>query len=118
DRITLDAANGNTVIETVLLDLPARRVPETLPQEGDLNLRQLSQPSIPYAVPWKAVAKIELFEQMLMAEATRLLAANQFGEAFEYLSFLRTNYPNLPGLEDALESYLWREASATFAPKK
>ncbi len=115
DRVTLDAANDNAVIETVLLDLPARRVPDNLPREGELSLHRLSEPSISYAVPWSAVVKIELYEQMLLDEANRLTAANQFEEAFEYLAYLRTNYADLPGLESAMQAYLWKEASTTFA---
>lgn len=115
DRVTLDAENGDAVIETVLLDLPERRLPDNLPTEGDLNLHRLSEPSIPYAVPWSAVAKIELYEQMLLEEANRLVAASEFGEAFEYLEYLQTNYPKLLGLEDLLQTYLWKEASAAFA---
>ena len=115
DRVTLDSANDNAVLETVLLDLPARHVPDNLPQEGELNIRRLSEPSIPYAIAWSAVAKIELYERMLLEEAERLLEVNDFSQAFEYLAFLRLNYPELSGLQPAMENYLWREASAAFA---
>jgi tetratricopeptide (TPR) repeat protein len=115
DRITLNAANNQAVIETVLLDLPQRRVPNPLPTSGRLQLRQLSQPSVPYEVDWSAIAKIELYEQVLLGEAQRLTAAGEYAEAFDYLAFLTTNYPSLAGLESALEEYLWRDASAAFA---
>ncbi len=115
DRITLNEANGNAVIETVLLDLPQRRVPQPLPTEGVLTLRQLSQPSIAYALDWSAIVKIELYEQLLLAEASRLTAAGQFAEAFEDLAFLQANYPHLPGLAEAQNEHLWRDASAAFA---
>src|SRR5688500_6122517 len=109
DRITLDEANGSAVIETVLLDFPERRVPNPFPESGELSIRRLSEPSIPYVISWSAIEKIDLYEQMLLAEAERLTAANNFAEAFEYLAFLTTNYPRLPGLEAALQSHLWRE---------
>ncbi|HEX6962178.1 MAG TPA: ABC transporter substrate-binding protein, partial [Lacipirellula sp.] len=115
DRITLDADNDNMVIETVLLDLPDRQVPNPLPEEGKLVLRRLSEPSIPYELDWAAVEKIELYEQILLAEAQRLTAAGEFAEAFDYFAFLTTNYPKLPGLEAALQSHLWSEASAAYA---
>jgi hypothetical protein len=115
DRITLDASNDNAVIETVLLELPGRRVPDPLPKDGRFELRQLSQPTIPYAVDWSAIAKIELYEQMLLAEATRLTQVGDFVAAFEILAFLRTNYADLPGLEQALDDHLWRDASSAFA---
>lgn len=115
DRITLDAANASAVIETVLLDMPDRRVPDSLPTEGSLKLRRLSHPSIPYEVDWSAIDKIELYEQMLLAEAERLTAAAEYAEAFQYYSFLATNYAQLPALEAALQSHLWREASTAYA---
>ncbi len=114
DRITLDAANASATIETVLLDMPERRVPDALPTEGSLKLRRLSHPSIPYEVDWSAIDKIELYEQMLLAEAERLTAAAEYAEAFQYYSFLATNYAQLPALEAALQSHLWREASAAY----
>jgi hypothetical protein len=118
DRITLNAANGNAAIDTVLLDLPDRKLPNPLPKTGTLSIRRLSHPSIPYAVNWADIAKVELYEQMLLAEANRLTVAGNFAEAFDYLAFLATNYPQLEGLEQAMENHLWREASATYAAGK
>jgi hypothetical protein len=115
DRITLDAANDNAVIETVLLDFPDRSVPNPFPTEGVLKLRRLSHPSIPYELSWSAIEKIELFEHMLLAEAERLTAAGEFAEAFEYYAFLAMNYGQLAGLESAMQNHLWREASTVFA---
>ena len=115
DRITLNAANNNAVVDVVLLDLPDRRLPDPLPTTGSLAVRQLSQPGIPYTVEWSAIAKMDLYEQMLLAEATRLAAAGTFAEAFEYFAYLQTNYPQLAGLPQAEQNYLWRDAAATFA---
>jgi hypothetical protein len=118
DRITLDEANQNAVIETVILDLPERKVPNPLPTTGSLMIRRLSHPTIPYTVQWASITKVELFEQMLLAEAERLTAEGKFAEAFNYLAFLTTNYPQLPGLEQALQAHLWREASTAYAANK
>lgn len=118
DRITLDEANQNAVIETVILDLPERKVPNPLPTTGSLMIRRLSHPTIPYTVQWEAITRVELFEQMLLAEAERLTAEGKFAEAFDYLAFLTTNYPQLPGLEPALQAHLWREASTAYAANK
>lgn len=118
DRITLDAANQNAVLETVLIEIPERKVPNPLPTTGSLEIRRLSHPTIPYTVQWGAIAKVELFEQMLLAESERLTAEGKFAEAFDYLAFLTTNYPQLPGLEQALQAHLWREASTAYAANK
>lgn len=115
DRITLNEASGGQQIETTLLDLPDRQVPQPLPTEGTLEIRQVSQPTIAYAVDWSSIAKIELYEQMLLEEARRLTAAGEFAAAFEYLALVSEHYPNLAGLEEARQSHLWREASDAYA---
>ncbi|MCC6493954.1 MAG: hypothetical protein IT424_13150 [Pirellulales bacterium] len=115
DRITLNQANGGAQIETALIDFPNRQPPQPYPTSGTLEIRPLSQPSAAYTVDWSAIAKVELFEQMLLAEAQRLTAANEFAEGFEYFAYLCDHYAKLPGLEAALEAHLWREASVSYA---
>ncbi len=119
DRITLDAANNGAVIDALLLDLsnrkgPNRIVPNPFPNHGDLVLRRLSEPSAEYAVPWSSIQKIKLFEQLVLAEAVRLTAENQFIAAYDYFEFLHKNYAQLPGLDRATDRYLQRDALASF----
>lgn len=118
DRITLNAASGNAVIDVQLLDVPDRRKLRPLPDSGAIQVRRLSQPSVPYEVSWSAIAKVELFEELLLAEAERLTAAGEFNEAFEYLAFLFRNYADLAGLEQAAQQFLWQDASAAFREER
>ncbi|NOZ40948.1 MAG: hypothetical protein GXP24_12090 [Planctomycetes bacterium] len=127
DRVTLNAANGNEVIDTLLLDLPNRSVPNPLPADGSLELRRLSEPSVLYTVPWNSIARIELYEQLLLAEAIKLATAKSgqansangqdLSQSYEYLNFLHKNYPQLAGLRLATEQYLRRDALAVYAEK-
>lgn len=117
DRVTLNDANQNLVIETVLLDFPDHKKPAPLPTSGSLQLRRLSHPSIPYTLDWSAIAKVELFEEMILADAERLTQEGKFSEAFDHFAFLSMNYPQLAGLEQALQAHLWREASTAYAAK-
>ncbi|MBX3434046.1 MAG: hypothetical protein KF847_12055 [Pirellulales bacterium] len=118
DRVTLDAANQGAVIESVLLDLPDRRKLRPFPKQGSLKIRRLNNPSTPYEASWSAIATIELYEEMLLAEAQRLTAAGALTEAFEYFGFLLKNYPDLPGIEDAAQDHLWQDAAASFREKR
>lgn len=118
DQITLNAANEGAVIDTLLLDLPNRRVPNPFPASGFLELRRVSEPSVAYKVPWTSIAKIELYEQMLLAEAVRLTNAKKFVEAYEHFAFLHKNYPHLPGLAVATNRYLQRDALAAYQAKR
>ncbi|QDS99503.1 ABC transporter substrate-binding protein [Adhaeretor mobilis] len=112
DLITL--SSGNTKLETVLLDFPNRTVPNPLPKSGTLKLYQLSQPSKEYILDWKSIAKVELYEQLVLTKAIRLTSQKEFVEAFEHFAFLHKNYADLPGLEQASQNYLIQDAAAAY----
>ncbi|MEM8947089.1 MAG: hypothetical protein AAGD11_18085, partial [Planctomycetota bacterium] len=118
DRITINAASGGESIDTLLLELPARRVPNPLPTSGSLQVRRLSEPSTLYTVPWSSIAKIEFYEQLLLNEAISLARAKQLSESYDYLKFLYKNYPDLPGLERATAGYLRLDAQSAYAKKE
>ena len=114
DRITLNEANQGEVVDTLLLDLPNRTMPNPLPTSGTLELRRLSEPSTLYLLPWSSIARIELFEQLLLAEARNLTKTGDLAQAFEYLEFLHNNYIELNGLPQVTEAYLRQDAIAAY----
>ncbi len=114
DRLTLNAANDGAVIDVVPLDLPGRRVPEPLPTSGELKLRRIDEPSLEYAVSWNSIARIELYEQLLLTEARQLIDTEKIAEAFDVLSFLHKNYPDLSGLQSMTDLYLWHDSLREF----
>ncbi|MGI9430221.1 MAG: ABC transporter substrate-binding protein [Bythopirellula sp.] len=118
DRITLTDALGKQTIDTQLLDLPNRRLPDPLPRDGSIQLRRLSDPSVLYNLTWSSIARIELYEQLLLQEASRLVAAKNLPEAYEYLSFLHQNYPGLAELPATTETYLRQDALASYREKR
>ncbi len=118
DRIILTEANDNAVVDVQLLILPKREVPNPFPEEGMLELRRLSDPSVAYAVSWTDVAKIVLYEQLVLEEVEKFIAANQLHDAYTFLDFLHQHYPTLPGLADATEVYLQRDAMLAFQEKR
>jgi hypothetical protein len=66
DRIILNEANDNAVIDVQLLDLPNRQAPNPLPEDGSLDLRRLVDPSVLYSVKWSDVAAVQLYEQLIL----------------------------------------------------
>lgn len=118
DRVILNAENDNAVIDVVLLELPDHRLPDPLPQNGTLQLRRLSHPTLLYNLEWKSIAQIKLYEQLVLEEALSLSNAGKSLEAFQTLQFLHKNYPSLPGLAEASEQYVKREALDAFAAKR
>jgi len=118
DRVTLGADDGGQQIDVALLDLPKRRVPKVFPEGGELEVIRMSEPSTVYRIRWTSIAKLELFEQLLLNEAKRLTARGSFAEAYDYLAYLDLHYARLDGLPAAIEKYLVRDAAATYTAKR
>ena len=110
DLITLTPDAGGTTLKVLPLPLPGRRVPQPFPKAGNLQFRLVDEPDVLYEVPWAAVAKIELFHDLVLAEAKRLTEEGRFEEAFEHFLYLQENDPTLPGLVEAFHEFLFREA--------
>lgn len=117
DIITLNAANENKVIRVYPLPLPDRKIPEN-PKAGDRLRIKLVEDNTEYDVAWSDIAKVELFEQMVLAEANRITAEGKFDEAFDYFTFLLEFYPKAPGVTEGRQAYLYLAAGAAFRQQK
>ncbi|HVT29504.1 MAG TPA: hypothetical protein VHE81_15920, partial [Lacipirellulaceae bacterium] len=117
DEIILNKANGGATIEVLPLNLPQPPL-ATNPRTGNLKVRLLDRPTEDFAVAWSSVAQVRVFAQILMDEAQRLTTAGKFDEAYDYFVRLRSDYPNFPGLEDAICDYLQRNAVALYQQKQ
>jgi len=111
DLITLGAANKNKVLKVEPLDLPNRRLPKNPHRSRKLKVRLWEDPETLYELRWGAIANIDLFEQLILKKAVELIREGESEGAFEYLTYLETNDPTLPGLDAAVQEYLYREAS-------
>ena len=67
-----------------------------------------------YEIAWRSIARIELYEQMIFDEAIERLRAKDFATAFQNLSFLRKNYPQMPRLEDLRRDFIFQSAIDRF----
>jgi ABC-type transport system substrate-binding protein len=110
DRIILNDQNGNAVIEVAPLGLPGRIVPKSPPPEERLFFHLVDQPDKTYAVQWQEIAKVELFEQIVLDEALQLAVRGKGDLAYDYFRFLFAKYPKLVGLEPAYGDFLYEEA--------
>ena len=117
DVLTLDKANDNKVLKIYPLPLPGRRVPENPKASESLRIKLLDT-SEEFDVAWLHVAKLQLFEELVMAEASKLASEGNFDEAYQYLTFLSNYYPTTPGLPEARQSFLYLSAGAAFKQKK
>jgi hypothetical protein len=93
-----------------------RIVPSPLPASGDLEIRPLvaSTAAVKHSISWANIARIDLFEDLIMAEAKRLVAAGEFDPAFGYFAHLLKTAPDTRGLDEAINEYLQADALAAF----
>jgi ABC-type transport system substrate-binding protein len=117
DRMTLTEANESKVLLLRPVDLPDRLVPE-MPRPSDKLRVRLLEDGQEYEVTWNNIARLELFEQMVLAEANRLAAEGKFDAAYEYFDFLFDRYPNTPGLAQGQQTYLYLSSGAAFRQQK
>jgi tetratricopeptide (TPR) repeat protein len=117
DVVILTKAAGGSTLEVQTISLPQRPL-TTLPKSGLLKVRVLDRPTEDFEIGWTSVAQVKVYEQQLMEEGLRLSAAGEFDEAYDYFGRLRVDYPNMPGLEDAISDYLQRNAIALFQAKQ
>ncbi len=68
-----------------------------------------------YKVRRASIKSIEYFEDMLVAEANRLILARNYPKAFEYLLAVQARNPNWKGLQDNVDKLLFEEGSFALA---
>jgi len=113
DVITLDEHNENAVLKVQPLPkdvVPGRRVPDPLPRSGKFEVRLVDKPESVYEVQWHSIAKVVLFNDLVLERAKELVKAQRLEEAYDYFQFLLKDDPKLPGLEEAIQDYLYEEA--------
>jgi ABC-type transport system substrate-binding protein len=108
DRITCTQAFKGEVIEVKpIQEFPNRRVPDTHKPGEKLKVQELDSDE-PYEILWVSIEKLELYEQMILDEANRLVVADKLDEAFDYFSFLLKEYPNTENLPQSHQAYLYQ----------
>ncbi|MGB9688915.1 ABC transporter substrate-binding protein [Thermogutta sp.] len=115
DLLYLNPANNNAVLKLLPVPLPDRKVPQPLPRSGYLEIELFDRPGERYRVPWQAVVQLKLFEQLLLEQAMKLIQEKRFDEAYDYLDYVATHYPNVSGFSEVEQLFLIEEARATLA---
>ncbi len=128
DVITLDKANENKPLNILPLDLPDRRLPEPAKRVGKIKVRLLENREDEYEVAWRNIEKVEFFGELVLREAAKVVAEavsltgaskpaeaqQKYDEAFEFYQFLLRYYSYTPGLQPAVQDYLYLNAGRCF----
>jgi len=115
DRLTLTPQYGSTVVK--IKRLPVRELPANPKPTDRLQVQLFSEPDKVFEVSWAALAKVELYEQIVLDEAKAMTAAGKLEAAYELFRYLEGNHPKLPGLAEAVEDYLFEEAKWSMRQK-
>jgi len=110
DLITLKRHEDDEPLKVEPLDFADRRIPGYVSPNYRLKVVLWDQPEKKYTLKWSSIAKIELFEQIVLDKAKQIAAAGDRETAYNYFQWLETRDPKLPGLGEAIDDYLYREA--------
>lgn len=101
-------------VKVMPLDLPGRRLPINPKPTDKLQARLRENPVERYEITWNKIEEVRLFEQMVLADANKLVDAGKFDEAYDYFEYLRIYYRTTQGLDDGLANYFYRDAGGLF----
>jgi tetratricopeptide (TPR) repeat protein len=110
DTIRFDAANNHAEVRVEPLKFPNRKIPDSPKPTDKIDIQLLDEPEKSGPVEWRHIEKIILFEDRVLAKANELVAAEKLDEAYDYFKYLFDRYPNIAGLNDGYENYLYEEA--------
>lgn len=112
DRIHLNPANDNAILEVQPLELPGGKVPETPPTGEWLRFRLLdpNRSEYLYEVPWNVIVKVERYPDMLLEEAKAYVEQRNFDKAFPAMSRLLAQFPETRGLDRMHRDFLYVNA--------
>jgi tetratricopeptide (TPR) repeat protein len=117
DVLTLDKANESKVFRIYPVRLPGRKVPDNPRRTEKIRIKLLENDE-EYDVAWANIAKLELYEQLVVAEINKFTADGKLDDAYDELAFLLTYYPQAQGLTEARQNYLYVSSAAAFRQKK
>lgn len=115
DRVVLKTGESVSVMPIRFPD-GSRNAPAVMPAGGDLAVRLLDAKvaTAEYSIPWTGIARIDLFEDMILQEAVRLSDAGEFDAAYPYYAHLLNKAPQTRRLDEAVARYLQANALAAF----
>ncbi len=114
DLIHLTDEAGGGEFKVMLIPFPGRVIPKDPQPAERIQVVLMKFPERKYEIAWKSIAKIELFEDMIMREAQTRLEEKDFIGAFQNLSFMMRAYPNYPRLKELRQDFLWRSLTMSF----
>lgn len=110
DLITLTAEAGGASVKVLPIDFPGRKVPANPAPTQKIEVTLVKYQERRYSIAWKAIEKIELYEQRIYDQASQSMQSKDFALAFQNLSFLMRNFAEMPNLEQLRKDFIFESA--------
>ncbi len=116
DLVTLDEKNNNMAY---LVEPLPRPLPKNPRPSDVLTVKLFHDPDkAEFRIEWHNIDKVETFEQLVLKEANKLVAARQLDEAYDYFKYLLDHHKDdLPELDKSMQVYLFEEAKDQYQKK-
>ncbi len=108
---------AQTPLKVLPIDLPGRRIPAAPNPRDVIHVRLVDQPAQTFAVEWRHVDQLVLFEDRVLTQAGLLVDQRQFDSAYEVLNFLQLTYPRTTGLAELSQRFLHEQAKSELEQK-
>lgn len=119
DLLTIPSGKETTTLKVYPVKLPNRRLPEAPKPTDKIPVRLVDdEDNRNFEVMWRDVKKLELFEDLVLAEAETLAAAGKLDDAYTNYAFLLKNHPNTLRLDESIQSYWYLSAGASYREKR
>jgi hypothetical protein len=109
DVITVKADNSRHKV------LPLLDRTSELQRSGVLKVRLVADTADEKVISWSDIASIELFEVMLLAQANGYVLEKKYDDAFRSYARLLREFPKVPGLDPAVQGFLYINAAEQIA---
>jgi tetratricopeptide (TPR) repeat protein len=108
DLITTTKAFNNEVFQVEPIDFGGgSRVVPPIPKPSDKLIVQKLDEDQKSEIQWFHIERIDLYEEIVRAEADQLVASGKLDEAFDYFRYLQDYYPRTKGLPASHQNYLY-----------
>ncbi|GIW97227.1 MAG: peptide ABC transporter substrate-binding protein [Pirellulaceae bacterium] len=116
DLIILTEEEGGEQVKVYPIPFPDRQLPppDQRKPTDRLEVVLLKFPDRRYEITWKAIKDILLYERRIYQEAVDKMREKDFVTAFQNLSYLLKNYPEMEGLEELRRQFLLESAQDRF----
>ncbi len=115
DQITL---KDGVVIQIVPQRFPGGRKPANPKPTDKIRIELLNDVGQKFDVAWKDIKLYEQYQDLLVLDGRALTSLGQFDLAWDHLSYVRQRYPDTPGLDEAIQAFLFANAGSLYQQGK